>query len=1188
MRELPKLITGISSNILSVETRHGPLFIYDNDKPIADGLKLYGEWAGIETEFLQQFIPDNGAIIDAGCHVGLHSAAFADGRPKLTIHAFEPQPELQELATLNMEAVHRRSGATLVLHPVALGNTQGQAYMPRLDFSRPTNAGANQLAHAPMRNGITVQVTTLDALELPPVSFIKLDLEGYEGAALEGAHKLLDRDRPVLFCEINCADGAARILQATRGFNYQAYLIETAAFNPLNYRDEPKDVFGHARESGLLLLPPSAPPPARKRAAALERVSDLDTLVRLLHATPRYGDATSFDRNPARLRAELQRLTGRLDTATSESTSRRPGQEEPATALQEERQLRLHMTAQLVATLPLTVRNHWVCYISWMLGRSPLAKACRRIVLSGLFDRRWYRRRYPVVATSGIHPLVHYLLYGAYEGRNPNPVFDSSFYLSRNPEVRAIEMNPLLHYVKHGEAEGRQPSADFLPAEYLVRHPWLKERRQAWRRSPLRHFLRHGRPGEAVLPAYRPASPAWSEFERLAPRALPTNGDVVDVIVPVYRGHADTFSCLLSVLSSHNRTPFELIVIDDCSPEPQISADLSRLAARGLITLLRNEKNLGFVATVNRGMSLHLERDVLLLNSDTLVFNDWLDRIRAHALVPAPRIATVTPFTNSGTICTYPRMCNDTRAPLEIGYAELDQLAAASNSGQSVEVPSGVGFCMYITRAALAEVGLFSVEHFGTGYGEENDFCMRAASAGWRNVHALDTFVFHSGETSFVERAAESKKRAHKVLLRLHPDYKRRVQCHVLADPARHARIALDIARAFGRPVRPLTLCITHTLGGGINRHLDERRALLDAEEKDLLVATPAAPGSLTACFRAAGSSEPPQPSSLGELHLVDAMDPLCWALRQHDVQAIEVHSTVGWSVDLLQAVRQMAAQLSVDYTVMLHDYVTICPRVTLINESGRYCGEVGPEQCRICLQKNTRRARRIHPDWRPAGVEEWRRRYADFLASAARVTVPSQDAARRLQRYFPGLALEVRPHLDLPSPTHQVNPAPLREGSPLRVVLIGAIGPHKGSRVLHDCARDALARRLPLHFIVVGYTDLPALARVGNVTVTGPYREEEVYRLLAEQQPHMIFLPSVCPETFSYTLSIAMATGLPTAVFDLGAQAERLEGYPRALRLPLALIETPALLNDRLLAYARPFYNGESLPQQVTEALHK
>src|SRR3954471_1964274 len=127
---------------------------------------------------------------------------------------------------------------------------------------------------------------------------------------------------------------------------------------------------------------------------------------------------------------------------------------------------------------------------------------------------------------------------------------------------------------------------------------------------------------------------------------------MIDVVVPVYGGMQATRRCLESVLANRQGSANGGVVIDDRGPEPAIAAYLDGLARDGRITLLRNERNLGFVQSVNRGMALHPERDIVLLNSDTEVANDWLDRL-ARAAHSDPRIATATPFSNNATICSY-------------------------------------------------------------------------------------------------------------------------------------------------------------------------------------------------------------------------------------------------------------------------------------------------------------------------------------------------------------------------------------------------------------------------------------------------------------------------------------------------------------------------------------------------------
>src|SRR4029453_11180496 len=270
---------------------------------------------------------------------------------------------------------------------------------------------------------------------------------------------------------------------------------------------------------------------------------------------------------------------------------------------------------------------------------------------------------------------------------------------------------------------------------------------------------------------------------------------MIDVIIPVYKGVRETRRCIDSVLGSAQHEPLELVVVDDASPDAEIVAYVNELAAAKRITLVRNETNAGFVRSVNRGMSTHLDRDVVLLNSDTEVANDWLDRLR-KSVENGSDIGTATPFSNNATICTYPFPGWTGGMPGHLELPALDRLFATANAGRTVELPTAVGSCMYIRRTCLQDVGLFDAERFGRGYGEENDFCLRAANAGWRHVLAGDVFIFHEGAVSFSDERSTRANAAEEALLEVHPDYLRRVREFLLRDPASTLREGVDLARA--------------------------------------------------------------------------------------------------------------------------------------------------------------------------------------------------------------------------------------------------------------------------------------------------------------------------------------------------------------------------------------------------------
>lgn len=268
----------------------------------------------------------------------------------------------------------------------------------------------------------------------------------------------------------------------------------------------------------------------------------------------------------------------------------------------------------------------------------------------------------------------------------------------------------------------------------------------------------------------------------------------IDVLVPVYRGLEETRRCLESVLASRCATPFDLLVVDDASPEPELSAWLDELAAAGRIRLIRNPENLGFVATVNLGMRLHPERDAVLLNSDTAVAGDWLDRLAACAAAD-PRIGTITPFSNNGSICSYPNMLEVNQLPAGWTLPDLDALCARVNAGQTVDLPTGVGFCLYVRRACWQALDGFDIAHFARGYGEECDFCRRAAKAGWRNVLAADVFVFHEGSVSFSGEREGLMAAGAEAMNLLHPEYHEQVMIFLRDDPARALRDTLTRER---------------------------------------------------------------------------------------------------------------------------------------------------------------------------------------------------------------------------------------------------------------------------------------------------------------------------------------------------------------------------------------------------------
>ena len=266
------------------------------------------------------------------------------------------------------------------------------------------------------------------------------------------------------------------------------------------------------------------------------------------------------------------------------------------------------------------------------------------------------------------------------------------------------------------------------------------------------------------------------------------------VVVPVYRGADETQRCLRSLLASTDHAATNIIVVNDASPEPDLTEYCRATAAERPLNLIEHQVNQGFVKSVNEAMRLAGTSDVVLLNSDTEVPATWLDRIN-KAAAAHPDAASITPFSNNASICSYPHFGVENALPPGYDTHTLDALFASANEGKTFDIPTGVGFCMFIRRAALDDVGYFDEEAFGLGYGEENDWCLRASSKGWRHLLCADLFVYHSGKVSFGEKARELQANALAVIRERYPQYEQTVARFIEQDPMESARYAVDRLR---------------------------------------------------------------------------------------------------------------------------------------------------------------------------------------------------------------------------------------------------------------------------------------------------------------------------------------------------------------------------------------------------------
>lgn len=287
-------------------------------------------------------------------------------------------------------------------------------------------------------------------------------------------------------------------------------------------------------------------------------------------------------------------------------------------------------------------------------------------------------------------------------------------------------------------------------------------------------------------PSYPPLSLAdiLDRFDRRVPASRKLSRPV-DIIVPVYRGREFFEDFLLSLLASELQDA-AVTIVDDGNDDSVVAEALqSERLRRPGIHVIRKPQNEGYVSAVCTGFDNRIyQSDVVVLNTDTLLPPRWLPRL-AGPLQAGSRIASTTPFTNSGGPCSFPTVFQDNPPFLEMATAELDAVFSRFNTeGLILDLPTGVGFCMGMSAEALSRVGFLDRVSFGRGYGEENDWCLRAELANFRNAIVSDLYVHHKRGGSFpAAEKREALARSGAVIAARYPHYQNSVARYQQADP---------------------------------------------------------------------------------------------------------------------------------------------------------------------------------------------------------------------------------------------------------------------------------------------------------------------------------------------------------------------------------------------------------------------
>lgn len=635
----------------------------------------------------------------------------------------------------------------------------------------------------------------------------------------------------------------------------------------------------------------------------------------------------------------------------------------------------------------------------------------------------------------------------------------------------------------------------------------------------------------------RPESPAGftsPDHVLAALRATPP----VTIVVPIHNAREDLERCL-EALARNTTAPTELLLVDDASTDPGIGELLAGYEGRENVRVLKNEENLGFVESVNRGFAA-CAGDVVLLNSDAEVTPRWLENLTLAAYRD-PRTATVTAISDNAGAFSAPEIGRKNDTPEDLSKDETGRLVTQRSGQVYPRTPTANGFCMYVKRAALDEVSFFDAESFPRGYGEENDFCMRALKLGWNHTVDDTTFVFHRRTASFGEEKQRVISKARAKLDELHPDYTLLARSFVASEDMKRVgedvRGAFEAAEAGEVRVRPRLLYVIHQSHGGTTfTNEDLMRGVSDSYSPYLLVSNV---GQLKLFEHGPDGLELLEEWDLrGNVEVTEYTRPDYRAivfdiLVRYRFELVHVRHLVGHTFDL----PEVAALLGVPVVLSFHDFYFSCPTVHLIDDHGKYCGGVctpGHGQCAL----PTKRLQQF-PLLKHAYLGTWREQVQRMFAHVDAFVTTSRTTKEVHLRSLPALGERPFRVIEHGRDLEQASLATRPGKGKVKVLVPGSITAHKGGNFIRALKDVDNEERLEFHFLGRVAADWRDLG-----VIHGRYQREEFNERVGEISPSFMGIFSIWPETYCHTLTEAWAAGVPVLASDIGTLRERVNDH--------------------------------------------
>jgi GT2 family glycosyltransferase/glycosyltransferase involved in cell wall biosynthesis len=619
----------------------------------------------------------------------------------------------------------------------------------------------------------------------------------------------------------------------------------------------------------------------------------------------------------------------------------------------------------------------------------------------------------------------------------------------------------------------------------------------------------------------------------------------VDVIIPVYNAVNELKACVNSILNHTKYKNYRIVIINDCSPDQKVNQYLETIQSEEKVVILQNKTNLGFVGTVNKGMS-YSENDVILLNSDTVVTDRWLQKLITVAYLDQST-ATVTPLTNNGTICSVPNFIEDNEIPKGYTIDSFAELIEKISLEKFPEAPTAVGFCMFIKREVIKKIGLFDQETFGKGYAEENDFCCRVIEHGYKNIIADNTFIYHKGSMSFQGDKLDLLKKNLKTLNNRYPYYEKNVHQFITTNPLRdiHENIKIQMNHYKKQDDSKGNILFVlhnffdekynHPIGGteyhvkDIVTNLKDYNSFVMVTNQSEIIVKKYQDGELVGRYRFK-LDQPITTTHFTHRQYKEIAEKIISTL---DISLIHIHHLRTHTFDI----PYIAKKYGVKVLYTLHDFHFFCPKVNLLDENNQYCIDIrGEMKCKQCLWKD----HHFHTPF----INIWREQIEKVMQNVDLFICPSKSTENMFRAEFKSFFN----HENIITIEHGItnydsfSKSKKVVNKPLRIGFLGGLSPTKGSDLIFKVMTKYPKNNVEWHLIGELGDQKLNLLNQSNVIKHGAYQRESLSKLLDEMNLDLICLFSPWPETYSYTLTEAWIQGIPVLVVPMGALKERVE----------------------------------------------